>query len=198
MNSKPLAVVVGLVAAFAGAFVARKAFQHFRREPTVARDILTRPWVKQQIGQSGVGLETPWRLEGLSMPLPKELSGLVSEWTWIGHEADGLNIMAARVRYAPQVVTSLEGAAQGALKNLRAMPGILKVTPQEYDTTLLGQPAIELDARLERKTGEPLRVHAIFGMRGPDLFQVLLISRADQPLGEKVWDKTRATIRLRE
>jgi hypothetical protein len=152
--------------------------------------------VGESIGRSGVALETPWHLQGVSVPLPKELSGKVRQWTWIGHEADGLDVLAARVVYAA-AQPSLEGAANGMVKNVEALPGTRSVVPQRRDTTLLGQPAIEVEMRIAREKGPPLLMHGIVVLRGPELIQLLSIARADQPLASEAWARMRNSIRSR-
>jgi hypothetical protein len=151
--------------------------------------------VKDSIGQSGVVLEVPWDLQGFSMPLPKELSGKVSQWTWLGREADGLHVMATRVVYAPGMGTSLDGAADGMVKNVEAIPGTRSMVPRRTQTRLLGHRAIEVDLEVHREKGEPLRMHGIVVLRGQELIQVLSMARADQPLGEEVWVRIRDSIR---
>src|SRR5262249_9795775 len=89
----PLNILVTAVAVAAGWLAGTSAMSWLRREPGVAKDLLTRQWFSGQIGQSSVMLDTPWRLEGASVPFPKEFSGKVQQWTWIGHEADGINVM---------------------------------------------------------------------------------------------------------
>lgn len=199
MPSKPatwLFALVGLVVAISAAVVVtRQTARLLRREPGAADDLATRPWVEQPIGRSGVVLEAPWHLEGVSVPFPREMAGKVSQWTWIGHEADGIRVMASRVTFAYGISPSLEGAADGMVKNVREVPGTASVTPQRSATTLLGRPAIELEIHIEREKGESLVMHGIVAVRGLDLFQVLAMARADQPVGGKVWERMRDSIR---
>jgi hypothetical protein len=83
------------------------------------------------------------------------------------------------------------------VKNVRALPGTAFVTPRRSKMTLLGQPAIELEMQIERAKGEPLVMHGVVVLRGPELIQVVSISRADQPLGAKAWERMRDSIRRR-
>ena len=167
------------------------------REPGVPKDLLTRPWAEQPIGLSSVVLNAPFRLQGVSVPLPRELSGKVQKWTWIGREADGLNILVSHVIYAPGAIPSLEGAADGMVKSVKAVPGTKSVTPRRTQTTLLGRPAIEEEIRIEREKGEPALMHGIVVLKGPELIQILSIARADQPLASQAWTRMRDSVRSR-
>jgi hypothetical protein len=131
------------------------------------------------------------------VPFPKELAGKIQQWTWIGHEADGLSVMAARVVYASAEHLSLEGAADGMVKKIESTPGSRVVSPRRSETTLLGKPAIEVDLRIERERGEPLLMHGIVVLRGSELIQLLSISRADQPRGAQAWARMRDSVRGR-
>jgi hypothetical protein len=59
---KPLALLFGLVGVVAGVWVVRHTAGLLRREPGVSSDLLTRPWVEEPLGLSGVVLEAPWHL----------------------------------------------------------------------------------------------------------------------------------------
>lgn len=188
--------MVALVAFFVAAWVVRQTLGG--REPGVSNDLLTRPWVEQRIGQSDVELDTPWPLRGVSVPLPKDLSGKVSQWTWIGHEAGGLNVMVARVVYATGVAPSLDGAADSMIKTVEAKPEAKTVFPRRSETTVLGQPAIEVEMRIEPKSGSTLLMHGIVVLRGQELIQLMAIAKADQPLADQAWARMRDSTRARQ
>lgn len=183
-----------LVAALGGWWVVRQTFAYFRGQ-RVSSGVLTRPWVTSRIGQSDVQLDAPWPLQGLGVPFPKELSGKVSQWTWIGHEGDGLYVAAARVVYAHNIPTSLEGAADGMVSNIEAMKVTRSVIPKRTNTKLLGHRAIELEVRIVPEKGEPLLMHGIVVLRGQELTQVLSIGQADQPLADQAWVRVRDSVR---
>jgi len=185
-----LAVLVGWVAG-------NSAMSWFRREPAVAKDLLSRPWVTGEIGQSSVMLDTPWPLEGVLVPFPKEFSGKVQQWTWLGREKDGLNVMAGRVLFSRSERPNLEGAADGMVRNIEAMPGTKSVTTTRRETRLLGSPAIELELKIQRKSGEPLLMHgAVIVVRRLELLQLLSIARADQPIATEAWARMRNSLRI--
>ena len=179
------------------AWVVRQTLGGVRREPGVPKNLLTRPWTEQSIGRSSVVFNAPFRLQGVSVPLPKELSGKVQQWTWIGREADGLDILVSHVVFAEGSIPSLEGAADGMVRNVEAVPGTKSVTPRRTPTTLLGRPAIEAEMRIEREKSEPLLMHGIVVLKGPELIQFLSIARADQPLASQAWARMRDSVRSR-
>jgi hypothetical protein len=125
------------------------------------------------------------------------MSGKVRKWTWIGSEADGLNILVAHVVFAEGATPSLEGAADGMVKNVEAVPGTKSVTPRRTETKLLGRPAIEVEMRIEREKGAPALMHGIVVLKGPELIQILFIARADQPLATQAWARMRDSLRIR-
>lgn len=185
------------VALLVGWVAGNSAMSWFRREPVVARDLLTRHWVAAEIGQSNVMLDTPWPLEGVAVPFPNEFSGKVQQWTWLGREKDGLNVMTGRVVFSRTEQPNLEGAADGMVRNIEAMPGTKSVSTTRRETRLLGSPAIELELRIQRKSGDPLLMHGVVILvRKLELIQLLSIARADQPIATEAWARMRNSLRI--
>jgi len=193
----PVKVLVTAAAVLVGWMAGNSAMSWFRREPGVAKDLLTRHWVTDEIGQSSVMLDTPWRLEGVSMPFPKEFAGRVQQWTWIGREKDGLNVMAGRIVFSRTERPNLEGAADGMIANIQAMPGTQSVSTRKSEKKLLGSPTIEVEMRIQRKKGDPLLMHGLVcHVRQSELVQLYSIARADQPLGTEAWARMRNSMRI--
>jgi hypothetical protein len=188
---------VTAVAVAAGWLFGNVTMSWLRREPGVAKDLLTRQWVSGQIGQSSVMLDTPWRLEGVSVPFPKEFAGKVQQWTWIGREKDGLNVIAGRVVFSKTERPNLQGAADGMVQNVTAQPGTASVSTKRWEGTLLGSPAIEVQMRIERKQGAPLEMHGVVILvRKLEMIQLYSIARTGQPLGTQAWLRMRDSLRI--
>lgn len=193
----PRKLLVGLPIALLSFFVARAITRKAATalsEPGIPDALVTRPWVEQPIGLSGVAIDVPWRLEGKSVPLPKEIQ--VTLWAWMGHEAEGLNVMASRVVYAYGTRTSLDGAADGVVEYVRRVPGTKAVRNRRTDTRLFGQRAIELELRIDREKGDPVVMHAIVVLRGLELIQVMSIAWQELPNGRKAWQRIRDSARV--
>jgi hypothetical protein len=193
----PRKLLVGLPIALLSFVVARTITRKAAialSEPRIPDALVTRPWVEQPIGLSGVAIDVPWHLEGKSVPLPREIK--VTKWAWIGHEAEGLNVMASRVVYAYGTRTSLDGAADGVVEYVRRVPGTRAVTDRRTDTRLFGQRAIELEVRIEREKGDPVVMHAIVVLRGLELIEVMSIAWQELPNGRKAWERIRDSARV--
>src|SRR5512132_4113177 len=117
---KAILLLLGLACLAAGAWASRRMMALLRREPGVSNDLLSRQWVEVPIGSSGVVLDAPWRLQSVSVPLPRAMAGNVRDWTWVGRHTDGLNVMASRVTFVSGIEMNLEGAADGMVNNVRA------------------------------------------------------------------------------
>jgi hypothetical protein len=188
---------VTAAAVLVGWLAGNSAMSWIRREPGVAKDLLSRQWVTGQIGRSSVMLDTPWRLEGVSMPFPKEFSGKVQQWTWLGREKDGLHVMTGRVVFSRTERPNLEGAADGMVRNIEAMPATRSVSARRWERKLLGSPAIEVEMRIQRKKGDPVLMHGVVILvRQSELVQLLSIARADQPVANEAWARMRDSMRI--
>ena len=100
--------------------------------------------------------------------------------------------------FVPGTPTSLEGAANGAINNLKTVPGTTNVAAGKHELMLFnGQtPGFEIDARIERQRGEPLQMRGVVFGNGPELYQILMICRADQARGAAVWERIRSSIHV--
>lgn len=188
------AAVTGAVAFIVTGAVMRHVLSPARHEPEIASEIVDATWVEERLGPEVV-FEAPWPLESTSPDLPLELRALVKSSTWRSHEAHGLVIQAIAFTYRDGVPGDLDGAAQGAIANLRTVPGTLAVEPTTTETTVDGVRAIELAAIIRRDRGEPLRLRGLTLLIDHTLISFMLSAPADQVVAGRVWDRMRQTIR---
>ena len=197
-NKKPFAILAGIAAFLVASFGTRQLIDHFRRDPAIASNILERSWVEQGLADTSVAFQVPWQLQPQELKMPAEVQRLMSSSATLSHEADGLNVMAMHIAFVPGTPTSLDGAAKGAIDNMRTVPGTVSVDGHRKDVTLFGSMrAIEIDAHVARQRGVPLQVRGIVFGSGPELYQVLMICRADQSVGSAVWDRIRSSIHVK-
>ena len=189
-----LAAIVGFVLASAGM---HQLLQWWHREPAVPTNLAQRAWVETPLAT--VVFDTPWALHADKLDLPAEIKDLVKSSAYIANEVDGLTIGAMEFSFAQDidVPSRLDGAADGALANLRTPPGTLSVDPHKSDTTVLGNRAIELDARIRRDGGEPLRAHGVVLSDNNSLFILIAVARADQAGADTAWNRILKSIRAR-
>ena len=197
MSRKALGLVVGIAAFIAGSYAARTAIDFIRREPGVSSKLVQASWVQQAIG--GTSFDVPWPLETQDLKLPDQVARLVQSGITLSHEADGLNVMAMHMAFVSGTPTSLDGAAEGAVNNLRTVPGTLSIAPEKHEMTLFNGStrAIEIGARIERERGVPLQMRGVVFGNGPELYQILMICRADQTNGPGIWVRIRSSIQRR-
>jgi hypothetical protein len=191
----PWSLVVSAVACAAAALATQHAIGWLRREACVPKAVIERSWLQQSLAGSQYVFSAPWPLERQLLTLPLEVQKLVTTMETYGHEADGLNIMAMRAVYQDGVALSLEGAADGAIANVRSMPGVASVEGSKAPSSVAGQPAYEVTATVRREHGEPLAMHGIVFNHGNELCQLILTSRADQAIAGQAWEKLRSSIK---
>lgn len=195
LERKPVVrILVGVIAFFAGAYALRHVTDWFRREPQLAAELQRRSWVEQPLGTSGIALTVPWRLEPQLLQLPPEIGRVVASSTSLSHEAEGLNVTALHISFLHGTPTNLEGAADGAIAKLRTVPGTELANVSKSETSVLEGPGIEIEARIERERGVPLRMRGIIFGNGPEFYQVLVVYRDDQTSGDGLWKRLRSGI----
>jgi hypothetical protein len=193
MSSSPVRRIASfLIAALVASVVTRWVFGPADHLP---KDTLTRPWTATQVGMDGYRLETPWKLESMSMPFPSVLAGKLRDPpVYYGHTEDAGGVLAARFPIARGVPTDLDGAATGMVDQMRKTPGTRRIDSKQRETTLLGERAIEVTSRIERESGKPLRSVGILALRNGDLIQVAVMTMDDDPVAERLWTRVRDSV----
>jgi len=198
VSRKPLALVAGIVAFFAASYFTRQAIDFVRRDQQISKQILEKSWVEQGLGATSLAFNVPWNLQPQDLSLPPQLAKLIQSSVTMSHEADGLHVSAMHMAFVPGTPTSLEGAANGAINNLKTVPGTTNVAGGKHELMLFnGQtPGFEIDARIERQRGVPLQMRGVVFGNGPELYQILMICRADQASGAAIWERIRSSIHV--
>jgi len=197
LEAKPFTVVVGIVAAVAGSMGARSAIEWARREPAVSASVLAKPWSEVAPGGRDLVFESPLVPRPTALDLPAGVRTQTRQVTAEAVEGEGLNIMTMYMALIAGRTPNLEGAADGALSNIRAMPGASLASSRKTPATIAGLPAIEIEATVQRARADDLKLHAIVLGRGEELFQVLVLHRLDQPKGDEVWERMRASVKVK-
>jgi hypothetical protein len=173
------------------------AIDRFRREPVVSSTVAQQPWVTQSFGRSNYLFDVPWPLQPTTLDFPPAAARAMASSTVLSHEADGLHVMAMHISFQPGVASNLEGAADGSVTNMRTVPGTVSVQGNKHPTTILGQPAFDIEARIERERGGPLQLYSVVFGSGTDLYQVQFIAAADQVKAQTSWKRLRGSFRPR-
>ena len=197
MISKPVRFVIAIAAFIAGAYVTREAIDWFRRQPAVSNKVVQQPWVTQAFDSTDYVFDVPWPLQPTSLDFPPAAARAMALSTVLNHEADGLHVMAMHISFLPRVAGNLEGAADGSVNNMRTIPGTISVHGSKHPTTILGQPAFDIEARIERERGGPLQLYGVVFGGGADLYQVQFIAEADQANARASWKRLRGSFRPR-
>lgn len=195
MSKRSISIIAGVIA-FVAAFYIGRDIARNRPEPPIDAQVVTRPWIEESLGPTGITLSVPWQLQEEHIKYPPEIDRLIESDQTLSHESDGMHIMAIEITFTRSAPLNLAGAADGAINNLKTVSGTESVEGRKIETSLNSPhaPAYEIDARITRTSGQPLRTRGILFLRGYELYQVLLICRDDQPLGNIAWEKLRNSI----
>jgi hypothetical protein len=190
---QPVVVVVGIASFAVASLGVHALFERSRREPDVPANLAGKAWVEQRIG-GGFVLDVPWPLS----PTPEPASpadALIQRSTVMGNETDGFSVQAMVATYREGVTLSIEGAADGALANIRTVQDTLSVDAEKHDTTIVGNRAIEIGGRIARRGGDPVQLRGVVFLHDRDMILVLAIANAGQPEADAAWRRMRDSIR---
>ena len=192
-----IAVAIPTVVAsyIVGAYLARKGMDWIRRAPSISADAIGRSWSHQILGDTGIEFDSPWPLETATLELPPEAAKTIAGATTLRHEGDGMSLFVRHSRLQPTVVANLDQVADGTVDGLRGVRGTVAVNITKEAATVIGQPAVKLEGRIERERGGALEIRGLVFGQDRDLYLIEFICNADQSSAIAVWKKLSSSIR---
>jgi hypothetical protein len=130
---------VAVISTLFGQFFGEQVIERIRYGKT-SKSLLEQEWVREQFGQDGLTVETPFKLNPFQLPFPENVQAIIDDCSgYMIETKEGMMIMVIITRYRPQVGTiDLQGAANGTIAEMKMQPG---VTGFEYteDYTYKGE-----------------------------------------------------------
>jgi hypothetical protein len=119
-----ISVVVAIFYAI-GQFAGESIVRYFRSEKT-SEAILDQKWTRETYGSYGLSVETPVKLPASKLPVPDNVKHLISKMEAFDYMSEkGLKILINSIEYKPEIgATSLEGAANGSVNEVKSMKGV--------------------------------------------------------------------------
>ncbi|MET0151508.1 MAG: hypothetical protein ABW298_02715 [Candidatus Binatia bacterium] len=187
-RDRPVAFIAVMVASFTVLNVLSEMFLlpriHRMRGAVQVERSASREWTLTRIDDSALSLSLPGPLTPRPIALPGDAQASMSRFSVSTWEGDGINIAVSHVVSKPGVPTSLNGAIEGALKNLRKMSGA-SVEETRRPWQLDGRAGVIVDLRILAPNDETVG-HSLFLTEGPELWQVLILHKPEQTAGERV------------
>jgi hypothetical protein len=199
-TTKVIGIVVGVIAfavsAVVTSIVVRAALQRTTGDRPVAADVMTKPWVEQVLVASKVAIDVPGRLKSEPLNLPPELSQHLVNTTNLTRDADGLSVATTVITLKPGIPFDLNGAANGALANMKKNPNVKSMSTTTNTTKVLGLPGIEFQAEVKQKKGGSFKAYGVVFRQGNDVIQIFLAGRSDKQLDSAAWQRIKNSIRV--
>jgi hypothetical protein len=188
-RDRPVAFIAVMVATFTVLTVLSELFVvpriHRRRAAVEAERSSSREWTLTRIDDSALSLSLPGPLTPRPIALPADAQASMSRFNVSTWEGDGIHVAVSHVVSKPGVPTSLNGAIEGALNNLRKMSGGASVEETRRPWQLDGRAGVIVDLRIRAPNDETVG-HSLFLTEGPELWQALILYRPEQTAGERV------------
>lgn len=186
-------IVAFLVSYLVFKFGLRPALNWFEGHSDVTARMSTRPWPDKLVLANEVALETPFKLIPNEHEWPEGAKELFIESTSYSYEEKNLSITALTISYHPGVTLDLEGAVDGALAGLRAVPGTTKVDTVKREKVDLGDGGRELEARVVRH-GETAEIHQLIFLRQRRLYQLIFVVPPNHKQTAATWERMKSSV----
>jgi len=85
-------------------------------------------WKTRQVSYTGLSVDTPFELDESQLELPSEYESMINDMVTYKYSSDALNVYIIYARYSDDIIPNLDGAAEGAIINMRASDGVENFT----------------------------------------------------------------------
>jgi hypothetical protein len=191
-RDRPVAFIAVMVASFTVLNVLSELFVlprlHEMRGAVQAERSSGHEWKLTRIDDSALSLALPGPLTPRAVALPADAEASTARFSVGTWEGDGMHIAVSHVVSKPGVPTSLDGAIEGGLGNLRKMSGGASVEETRRPLAIDGRKGVIVDLRIRAPNDDTIG-HSLFLTDGPELWQVLVLFKPEQTAGERLTAK---------
>ena len=166
--------------------------------PLMTDEILNSEWSDFSYGSPAISFVLPKPPKPARPNLPDELwQFLVDIETYSYKEADNYQFMASSVTYAPFINANIEGAAQGAVKEMENQKGITNLKFKENAYTL-GKLSGLIQHGTFIKNDEVFEFTSVYFTRKSNLWQVMMNHRRGDVYGRKITEKILKSLKIEQ
>ncbi len=129
-------------------------------------------WEVKTFEEAGITIEIPFDLEKADLPLPDDVKKYILEMQTYNHDDEEVSLFLNHIRYNDDVAANVDGAAEGAINNMKITEGIADFSSKISKTTCSSKSARIIEGSLilnGRKAG----FMGIIITDGAHLWQVL-------------------------
>lgn len=128
LKEKILIVVTVVLFAGIGSWFGSSAVRNIQNSKKTDKKVLSEQWVKKTYGSYGLSIETPWELKPAApLPLPENVNKMLDRLESFESQNDDqfkIGVVSGKYNPAEVIDMSLQGAADGAVNEVRNMPGV--------------------------------------------------------------------------
>ena len=152
-------------------------------------------WQTQRV-VANFELLTPWPLDLRNPAMSKEMSAVVLESRFLGHDQGNLTIQAAHIAYRPGVIANVERSVAGDVAGIRALPGVSDVRHATTPTRVSGFNGLEITGTIQRQGRGSLDLRGVLVAHDNEFWQILVMFPSTDPVGIAAWQRVRQSARI--
>jgi len=164
-------------------------------------NLIKKEWAVQSCGTSGLNIESPVILkptnelmDNIDKETRKFIAGIES---CEGSYGKNFDVIMNSVSFVPDVQTSLQGAANGAINEMRSKHGVSNFDYAESEIEISGKTGVLQSGSYNYK-GEQFRFYDAIILRGQQSWQVIIVFNAAEKAGEKIASRILDSIAISE
>lgn len=181
-------------------FAGRKAADFFEAlvfKQSTPEYYLTREWKTTPLGEYGLTLSTPVTLKEVDMGFPKQLVDLTDYLkTFKNSENEPVQVLANVIKYKVQVQANLQGAADGAVNEIKSKPGVAEFEYSETTKTISTFPGILQTGSFSSQQSDKIHFYDLIILHDHNLWQVVVFYREGDDTGKKVAERIMDSVQI--
>lgn len=199
LKQKILIVAITTLFAGIGSWLGSSAVTALRNSKKTDEKVLSEQWVKKTYGSFGITLETPWELKSSPPPpLHESVQRMIEKLESFESEKDdqfkiGLN--AAKYNPAETRELSLQGGADGAVNEVKNMPGVANFIYSEDNYSISNLPAI-IQRGSYTQNGFKIGFINIITTKDFNYWQVMVFRRENDEIAKKAAERIIQSIQI--
>lgn len=134
-QSKIITTIVTLIVIVIAGLIGRETVNYFWK-PSNELTVDVSEWNKRTIANTGLSIELPFELEEGYIELPEEYKSLITEMSVYQFSSNPMSVNLTYAIYSADIDPSLDGAAQGAINNMRVSKGVKDFSSKISETKL--------------------------------------------------------------
>lgn len=199
LKEKILIVATVVLFAGIGSWFGSSAVRNIQNSKKTDKKVLSEQWVKKTYGSYGLYIETPWELKPAApLPLPENVNKMLERLESFESQNDDqfkIGVVSGKYNPAEVIEMSLQGAADGAVNEVRNMPGVTNFVYSQDSYSVNDIPGF-IQRGTYNQRGFKIGFINVGVVKDYNYWQVMILGRENDEVAQKAAERIIKSIQI--